>query len=204
MVNESAFLRGFMMKFFRILYLAVPIGLAWATPVQKVSSKDNVCTVHANGNQEDDVPNILKAFQQCGNGGTVIFPEDQSYWIATRLNPILNNVVIEWRGKWTVCDPFNFTISPNLTHGSSLTTSTTGATTLTPSLSRITARVSSSPVTISPSMDTALAGLMAMVTSGTTQKKATPSQGGRCHLFSGMYPRSTSTTSTSEIPRCGA
>lgn len=63
---------------------------------------DNICTVKANGHQKDDVPNIMQAFHKCGNGGTIIFPEDQSYWIATRLNPVLNDVVIQWRGKWTV------------------------------------------------------------------------------------------------------
>lgn len=61
-----------------------------------------VCTVRARGHQEDDVPNILKAFHDCNAGGTVVFPEDESYWIATRLNPVINDVVIQWRGKWTV------------------------------------------------------------------------------------------------------
>lgn len=66
-------------------------------------SHQKVCTVKANGHQKDDVPNILKAFHKCGNGGKVVFPEDQSYWIATRLNPLLKDVEIEWRGEWTVC-----------------------------------------------------------------------------------------------------
>lgn len=61
-----------------------------------------VCTVYANGKQQDDVPNIVKAFNTCGSGGTVIFPEDQTYWIATKLNPIFSNVEIEWRGLWQV------------------------------------------------------------------------------------------------------
>ena len=60
------------------------------------------CTVIANGNQTDDVPNILQAAQECGTGGTIVFPEDQDYWIATRLNPIFRDVVIEWHGQWTV------------------------------------------------------------------------------------------------------
>ena len=62
-----------------------------------------VCTVYANGKEQDDVPNIMKAFTMCGLGGTVIFPEDQTYWIATKLNPIFSNVQIEWRGLWQVC-----------------------------------------------------------------------------------------------------
>jgi galacturan 1,4-alpha-galacturonidase len=63
------------------------------------------CVVTANGNKKDDVPNILQAFKDCGNGGTVVFPEDQNYWIATRLNPVVNDVTVEWRGQWTVRMP---------------------------------------------------------------------------------------------------
>ncbi|KAF2240097.1 glycoside hydrolase family 28 protein [Viridothelium virens] len=59
------------------------------------------CTVYANGNQTNDVPNILSAVQDCGSGGTIVFPEDQDYWIATKLNPVFNDVVIEWHGQWT-------------------------------------------------------------------------------------------------------
>ncbi|KAE8376548.1 pectin lyase fold/virulence factor [Aspergillus bertholletiae] len=65
---------------------------------------NSICRVKANGNQTNDVPRLLEAFQKCGNGGTIIFPEDQSYWIASRLNPTLNDVTIEWRGKWTFSD----------------------------------------------------------------------------------------------------
>ncbi|KAJ5642934.1 uncharacterized protein N7484_005441 [Penicillium longicatenatum] len=78
------------------------IGLALLTPVYAVPTSGNVCTVKARGHQKDDVENILQAFKKCDNGGTVVFPEDQSYWIATRLNPVLNDVKIEWRGKWTI------------------------------------------------------------------------------------------------------
>lgn len=83
-----------------VLQLGSLISLALAS----ASSSPKVCTVKANGNQIDDVPNILKAFHTCGNGGKIIFPEGQSYWIATRLNPILKNVDIEWRGEWIVSD----------------------------------------------------------------------------------------------------
>ena len=67
-----------------------------------VNVAGSTCTVTANGNRTDDVPNILQAFSQCNNGGTVVFPEDQSYWIATKLNPVLQDVTIEWSGQWTV------------------------------------------------------------------------------------------------------
>ncbi|KAL9116029.1 MAG: hypothetical protein Q9227_000397 [Pyrenula ochraceoflavens] len=66
------------------------------------------CTVTANGNQQDDVPNILSAFTTCGNDSTVVFPEDQDFWIATRLHPTLNNVVVEWRGQWTFSDDLDY------------------------------------------------------------------------------------------------
>lgn len=81
------------------LWLASTVGAAMLTD-------QNVCVVKANGNQKDDVPNIITAFRRCGNGATIVFPEDQSYWIASRLNPILNDVVIQWHGQWTVSHLF--------------------------------------------------------------------------------------------------
>lgn len=69
-----------------------------------VLQKGKVCTVTALGGKQDDVPNILEAFSRCGKDGTIVFPEDQNYWIASRLNPVVSNVVIDWRGVWTVCD----------------------------------------------------------------------------------------------------
>ncbi|KAJ5539026.1 hypothetical protein N7513_007358 [Penicillium frequentans] len=84
------------------------IGLALLTLVNAVPTTGNVCTVKARGHQKDDVENILQAFEKCDNGGTVIFPEDQSYWIATRLNPVLTDVKIEWRGKWTFSDDLSY------------------------------------------------------------------------------------------------
>jgi galacturan 1,4-alpha-galacturonidase len=79
-------------------------ALAAAASKGGVSYKGNVCTVTALGGKRDDVPNILEAFSRCGKDGTIVFPEDQNYWIATRLNPVVSNVVIDWRGVWTVCD----------------------------------------------------------------------------------------------------
>jgi galacturan 1,4-alpha-galacturonidase len=60
------------------------------------------CVVVARGKQQNDVPNILAAFRKCNNGGTVYFPENQNYWIAERLNPVINDVQIVWKGQWTV------------------------------------------------------------------------------------------------------
>ncbi|KAF3009664.1 hypothetical protein E8E13_008049 [Curvularia kusanoi] len=59
------------------------------------------CTVHASGNDTNDVPTILDAFDTCGQGGDIVFPEGQHYYIATRLNPIVNDVRIHWHGQWT-------------------------------------------------------------------------------------------------------
>ncbi|GFG21700.1 putative galacturan 1,4-alpha-galacturonidase C [Aspergillus udagawae] len=83
------------------------LGLTCAGGVEK-DKQNNVCTVKANGKQTDDVPNLLKAFKECGNGGTIIFPGDQSYWIGTRLNRVLNDVTIQWRGKWTFSDDLDY------------------------------------------------------------------------------------------------
>ncbi|KAE8391298.1 hypothetical protein BDV23DRAFT_153265 [Aspergillus alliaceus] len=71
------------------------LGLSSIGHVSQTDSKGKICTVKANGNQEDEVRRLLKAFQECGNGGIVIFPEDQSYWIASHLNPILSDVTVE-------------------------------------------------------------------------------------------------------------
>ncbi|KAI9713204.1 MAG: hypothetical protein M1820_001189 [Bogoriella megaspora] len=75
---------------------------------ESVVAGRNTCTITANGNQTDDTPNILKAAQDCGNGGTIVFPEDQNYWIATKLNPVFNDVIIEWHGQWTFSDDLGY------------------------------------------------------------------------------------------------
>jgi galacturan 1,4-alpha-galacturonidase len=74
------------------------------------------CTVQALGNRQDDVPNILKAFAECNNGGKIIFPEGQNYWIAQRLNPVLHDVTIEWRGVWSLSDNLTYWRNPNNTY----------------------------------------------------------------------------------------
>lgn len=60
------------------------------------------CTVSPRGHSKDDVPNIMKAFKECGNGGIVEFTKG-NFTIAQRLNPVLNNCEIQWHGTWTVC-----------------------------------------------------------------------------------------------------
>jgi len=60
------------------------------------------------GNQTDDTPNILNAFSECNNGGKVVFPEDQNYWIGTKLNPIISDVTVDWKGIWTFSDDLDY------------------------------------------------------------------------------------------------
>lgn len=60
------------------------------------------CTLIPIGNKQDDVPQILEAFEACNNGGTVVFPENSTFYIATRLNPVIYDVTIDWKGTWLV------------------------------------------------------------------------------------------------------
>jgi hypothetical protein len=66
------------------------------------SHNGKICIVRAHGKQKDDTPQILEAFKDCNNGGTVVFPRDQNYWIATKLNPVIYDVTVDWEGTWTV------------------------------------------------------------------------------------------------------
>lgn len=80
---------------------STPIGPVTAAPARPANS-GKVCTVTALGNQTDDIPQILQAFEDCNFGGTVCFPADQNYWISTRLNLVIYDVTIDWQGIWTV------------------------------------------------------------------------------------------------------
>lgn len=76
----------------------------WGPPPSTPAHNGQTCTVTALGHSRDDTPQILKAFEECNNGGTVVFPEGQNYTIATKLNPVLYDVTVEWKGVWTVCN----------------------------------------------------------------------------------------------------
>lgn len=67
----------------------------------KDGNKRKECTVYPYGGNRSDVSNILSAFKQCGSGGMIIFPEKENYFIDQKLNPVVNDVTIEWRGIWT-------------------------------------------------------------------------------------------------------
>ena len=71
-----------------------------SSSVIKARQAGTQCTVTPLGNGADDVPQILDAFAKCNNGGTVVFPEGQSYNIASKLNPVVNDITVEWRGTW--------------------------------------------------------------------------------------------------------
>jgi hypothetical protein len=53
-------------------------------------------------NATDDVPAILEAFEKCGHGGDIVFPANKTYHINSKLNPVVNDVNIDWSGEWVV------------------------------------------------------------------------------------------------------
>lgn len=62
------------------------------------------CTLAPLGGEQDDAPQILAAFEACNHGGTVVFPENATFYIATRLSPVLYDVAIDWRATWLFSD----------------------------------------------------------------------------------------------------
>ncbi|KAF2672058.1 putative galacturan 1,4-alpha-galacturonidase C [Microthyrium microscopicum] len=84
--------------------LAFLWSLALASPDQQlqINTVGDVkeCTVTPAGPGKDDVPAILKAFKECNYGGRVLFPKGQRYWIATKLNPVVDTIEIDWQGEW--------------------------------------------------------------------------------------------------------
>lgn len=67
------------------------------------------CTVYAGTkNTTDDVPNIVKAFEVCGHGGNIVFPAGQTYHINSKLNPVVNDVTIDWRGEWLFSEDLDY------------------------------------------------------------------------------------------------
>lgn len=82
---------------------AVPHRMNGSVEITPAGSRfPRQCTVYANGGNVSDVPNLLRAFEECNHGGHVVFPEDQNYFIGEKLNPVLYDVTIEWRGWWTL------------------------------------------------------------------------------------------------------
>lgn len=88
------------------------ISLFFATQAiaQHISHSESngrpTCTVYSGkSNSTDDVPAILEAFQRCGHGGNVVFLANETYHINSRLNPVLDDVNIDWHGEWLVSPP---------------------------------------------------------------------------------------------------
>jgi galacturan 1,4-alpha-galacturonidase len=128
--------------------LAICVVLADQTPrlpkpvTPKTSEPGKTCTVVPLGDNKDDVTQILDAFSECNNGGTVVFPEGKTYNIASRLNPVMYDVTVEWHGVWLVLESIAAYRSWSDPVTSSLTTSATGETALIPSPFRTMLQVS--------------------------------------------------------------
>lgn len=87
----------------RLFTAALSFASLTAASLQVLSNHGHpICIVNALGQQQNDVPNILHAFHKCGHSGTIVFPENETYWIAERLNPHVQDVTIDWRGTWLV------------------------------------------------------------------------------------------------------
>jgi galacturan 1,4-alpha-galacturonidase len=64
-----------------------------STPLPPSPERTKTCIVNASGNGTDDSTNILKAINDCNNGGHVVFPKDQHFTIGTALNlTFLNHI----------------------------------------------------------------------------------------------------------------
>jgi len=92
-----------------LLLLASFTHLGWTastlqlrSPLLPRAEPSKTCTINPLGNGQDDVPQILAAFSDCNNGGTVVFPQGETYNIATRLSLAIHDVTIDWRGTWLV------------------------------------------------------------------------------------------------------
>lgn len=76
--------------------------------VEITNGVSKTCTIYAHGGNTSDVDSIVQAFDTCGNGGTVVFPESQNYFIGSKLNPVVKDVTIEWRGTWTFSPDYEY------------------------------------------------------------------------------------------------
>ncbi|KAK5023905.1 hypothetical protein LTS07_009031 [Exophiala sideris] len=97
-----------MLKLLKLVVCILPFVAEAIKPRAPSAAGRATCTVIAKGGQQDDTPQILQAFESCGNGGLIVFPENQTYWIASRLNPVVNDVMIEWRGLWQYSDNLTY------------------------------------------------------------------------------------------------
>ncbi|QDS73533.1 hypothetical protein FKW77_009618 [Venturia effusa] len=68
----------------------------------RTAREQRQCTVIPLGPLQNDVPQIQKAFEECNNGGRVIFLSGQTYRIAEKIRVNITNVEIDWSGVWLV------------------------------------------------------------------------------------------------------
>jgi len=62
-------------------------------PLPSSPDRTKTCIVQANGDGTDDSTNVLKAINDCNNGGHVVFPQDQKFMIGTALDlTFLNHI----------------------------------------------------------------------------------------------------------------
>lgn len=88
------------MRFYPTLLSLIPLS---AASLDVLSGHDyKTCIVHPLGAHQNDVPYILNAFERCGHGGRIIFPENETFWIAERLNSRVKDVTVDWKGTWLV------------------------------------------------------------------------------------------------------
>lgn len=61
------------------------------------------CIVPASGtNATDDAPAIVQAFETCGQGGTITFSPDTTYYVNTVMNVTAQDAVIDIHGTLVV------------------------------------------------------------------------------------------------------
>lgn len=178
-------------KLLLVSQLALKLVTASSLPLpvpRSPSSSGKVCTLSPLGCGKDDTPQILKAFEDCNNGGTVVFPEGKTFYIASRMNPVVRDVTVEWRGLWQVRRSTrrhrHRSISTDIV-ASSQTTWTTGATTRTTLPSRTMPPGSSSAARGSASTATVQEASTGTATHGTMLSTGPRSPGAPCPSSSG-------------------
>lgn len=86
-------------------YLWRLLAVVSLTPVVlSSSSSGKICVVPASGtNATDDAPAILAAFRECGQGGTISFSPDTTYYVNSVMNVTwLEDAVIDVQGALLV------------------------------------------------------------------------------------------------------
>lgn len=85
------------------------LAISLAPGIFRASASASTCVVPASGtNATDDAPAILEAFDECGQGGTITFSADTTYYVNSVMNVSgLQDAVIDIQGTLLVsCGPF--------------------------------------------------------------------------------------------------